>query len=142
MLTFSEFSGGGFSGKCVPGSFVRFLGLVGDGFRVVCPAYPPRSVSGLVWIIGPLICGTGHVSRVGDWVFGVFLHLLCFFSSRVFIFTLHFSMHLPCLPPSRVTWRWFFIHVFFPPLKATASFHVLRNLPASYLAVQRCGSGF
>ena len=52
--------------------FVFFLGLVGDGFRVFCPAYPPRSVAGLVWVIGPLICGKGHVSRVVRWVFGGF----------------------------------------------------------------------
>ena len=27
----------------------------------------PRSVSGLVWAIEPLICGAGHVSRVSCW---------------------------------------------------------------------------
>ena len=36
---------------------------------------PPRSVSGLVWVSGPLHCGTGRVSGVLVWVqvfFGVF----------------------------------------------------------------------
>ena len=35
-----------------------------DGSCVFRPADPPRSVRGLVWVIGPLICGTGHVFGV------------------------------------------------------------------------------
>ena len=77
-----------------------FLGWVGDGVWVFCPAYtpplsvgcasdslflglgwgwflgilsclPPRSVSGLVWAIGPLIWGPGHVSRVVGFAVGL-----------------------------------------------------------------------
>ena len=77
-----------------------FLGLIGDVFRVFCSAYPPRSVSGLVRVIGPLIRGTGHVSRVVGWA-SVFLDIFrVIFSSRFFRFTFHFSMHLP-RPPLR-----------------------------------------
>ena len=61
-----EFSGRIFSARYGPGLF--FLGWVGDGFRVFYPAYPPRSVSGLLWVIGPLLFGTGHVSGVVGWV--------------------------------------------------------------------------
>ena len=46
-----------------------FLGRVGDVFVWrSCPAAPaPRSVSGLVWIIGSLHCGTGQASGVLVW---------------------------------------------------------------------------
>ena len=40
---------------------------------------PPRSVSGLVWVIGPLICGTRHVSGNFVWVkvvYGIFRGIL------------------------------------------------------------------
>ena len=77
-----------------------FLGLVGDVFRVFCPVYPLRSVSGLVWVIGLLICGTGHVSRVVGWVFCVVLDFFrVTFFSRFFIFTFHFPCIFLAPPP-------------------------------------------
>ena len=40
-------------------------------FRLVLfPADPPRSVSGLVWVIWPFYRGPGHVSECLGWVLG------------------------------------------------------------------------
>ena len=88
------------SGFCLLGVFLvcyLFLGLVGDGFCASCPAYPPRSVSGLVWVIGPLICGTGRVFRVGLGVFRFVFPLVFDIDFALF----HSSSSPP--PPPRVT---------------------------------------
>ena len=45
-----------------------FLGPGWGWFLGISSCPPPRSVSGLVWEIGPLICGTRHVSGVVVWV--------------------------------------------------------------------------
>ena len=66
-----------------------------------------------------------------------------FFFSSFFMFPFHFPCIFLAPPPSRVTWRWFFVDDFFLPLEATLPFilfYVLCRLRC--LAVQRCGSGF
>ena len=82
FLTFSEFSGRLFVWRCVSCLFIFFLGLVGGGVCVFCPAYPPAlSVgAGLVtratnlWHITRFqSCGLG---LGGSWC------LPCYFSSR------------------------------------------------------------
>ena len=47
---------------------ILFLGRIGGGVCVLRPAEPLCSVSGLVWVVRPLICGTGHVFGVLVWV--------------------------------------------------------------------------
>ena len=44
FLTFSDFSGPGFSARYAPGSLL--LGWVGDGFFLFCPADPPAQCRG------------------------------------------------------------------------------------------------
>ena len=56
------------SARCVPGLF-DFLGIGLGWFLGVFSYLPRRSVSGLVWIIGAPLRGTGHVPRVLGWVF-------------------------------------------------------------------------
>ena len=142
-LTFSEFSGRGFSAWSVSGLF--FVGWIGGGFCVLCPAYPPRSVSGLVWVIGPLICGTGPVSGVVDWVQMV---LVVFGVIFLLVFGVHFSLfrrHFLTLPPLRAAWRWPSLTVSSSPLLVGYSFlSFFFDVPCRlrYLAVQRCRSGF
>ena len=63
-LTFSEFPGRVFFCLVRFCFFRFFLGLVGVLFCVFCPTHPPRPVLTLVWVIGPLLCGTGRVSGV------------------------------------------------------------------------------
>ena len=63
-----------------------FLWLDWGGFCVFCSAYPPRPVSGLVWVIGPLTCGTGRVYRVVVWVYVVFGVFRFFF---LLVFDIH-----------------------------------------------------
>ena len=52
--------------------FWRFLSLLaGLGLSFVfCPADPPRSVPGLVWVIWPFYRGPGHVSEFLGCLFG------------------------------------------------------------------------
>ena len=47
------------------------------------PCRPPRSVSGLVWVIGPLLCHTGHVSGVLGFGLGLggLWRIPCYFPS-------------------------------------------------------------
>ena len=70
FLTFSEFSGRGFF--CSVWSWYVFLGLGWGWILRIWSRLTPRSVSGLVWVIWPLINGTGHVSGAGGWVWVVF----------------------------------------------------------------------
>ena len=82
----------------------------------------PRSVSGLVWVIGPLIGGTGRVSRVVVWVWVVFGVLRFIF---LLVFDIHFcfSMHLPRLSlPLRVPWRWLSLAISSCPLRLRLPF--------------------
>ena len=60
VFLFSRFWRSGFSYRFVCDVFC----ILGSGFAVFllvssCP--PPSSVAGLVWVTGPLYCGTGHV---------------------------------------------------------------------------------
>ena len=52
----------------VSGLFVFSWAWLGMGFAYFVLPTPPRSVSGLTWVIGPFIGGTGRVSRVVVWV--------------------------------------------------------------------------
>ena len=49
-------------------------------------------------------------------------------------------MHLPRPPPSRVTWRWFFVDDFFLPLEATLPF-ILFSYFAGFVALPFRGVG-
>ena len=44
--------------------YFGFLGPGSGWFLRFSSCRPPRPVSGLVWVFGPLICGTGHVFGV------------------------------------------------------------------------------
>ena len=139
---FRVFGSGGF----LAGVFLVSFSWVWSGMvfvYFVLPT-PPRSVPGLVWVIGPLICGTGHVPTVVGWVFGVVLDFL-----RVIfllVFDIHFSLfHISPSPSSPVAgdMAMVFLDDFFPPLKAGSSFNFFSVLcRLRCLAVQRRGSGF
>ena len=66
FLTLSEFSGRGFPARYVPGMI--FFGLAWARFMRISFCLPLGSVSGLVWIFGPLICDTGRVPGIVSWV--------------------------------------------------------------------------
>ena len=96
-----------------------------------------------MWIIGPIICSTGQVSRVVGWVFGVALDI----SGVIFllVFDIHCSLfHASSSPPPVAgDMSMAFLHDFFLPLQVGFSFqffYVLCRLRC--LAVQRSGSRF
>ena len=72
------------------GCLFFLLGFVGGEVRVGFPAYPPGSVSGLISVIGSLICGTRHVFRLNPYYF-----------SRRFRYSLFVITCIFLAPPSR-----------------------------------------
>ena len=132
---------------------------------------PTCSVSGLVYVIGPLICGRGHVCEVVDWVqmaLGVFHVIL---SSRpadpppptrevgairisltsteeynrpVFCLNIsRFRRHFLILSTVRAACRWLSLMFYSCPLRVSLPCPSIRDVPCRRrcLAVQRCGSG-
>ena len=61
---FQAFGSGCFVSACLWLFVFWGLGLGWDGSHVFRPPEPPRSVPGLVWKNGPLLCGTGRIFRV------------------------------------------------------------------------------
>ena len=62
---FRVFESGGFSSRYTFGRFLSFFwAALGMAFCIFRPAELPHSVPGLVWVIGSLVCDTGHVFGV------------------------------------------------------------------------------
>ena len=146
-----------------------FLGRVGDVFCVFSSCRLPRSVSGLVWALGPLIYGTGHVSGVLVLVYvvlGMFV-LFSFSSCRppparelgmiwiklttntgeldrlAFCANLSlFRRYFLAPPPLQVVRRWLSLTIYFCPLRIGLPFSFFFCVPCRLhnLAVQRFGS--
>ena len=135
-MTYSEFSGrrfltGVFLGCLLVCLSWAWLGMV---FAYSVLPTPPLSVgAGL----GNRATHLWHRTRFPSSRLGfrcLLTSSVIFFFSSFFYVPFSLSLHLPRPPPSRVTWRWFFVDDFFLPLKATLTFIlVLRTLPASLL---------
>ena len=112
--------------------FCFFLGLIGDGFRVFCPAYPPRSVSGLVWVISRAT-HLWHRTRFQSCRLSFRFPVVLDIFRVIFLFV----FPLPRPPPSRVTRRWFSLTISSCSLRLGLPFIFLkRTLPASLPCVK------
>ena len=119
-------------GVFLPGLFVfswASLGIVISYF--VLPTPPPSVEAGLG--NRATDCGTGRVSKVVAWVFGVVLGV--FRVTFLLVFGIHFSLfQASSSPPSPVAGgtAMAFVDDFFLPLKAQSSFHFfVRIMPVS-----------
>ena len=152
-MTFSEISGRGevlagvFLGSCLCVCLFDYFLYWAWSATVwaysVLPTPPPRSVSGLVWAIGSLSCGTGYVSRLVGWGFGVSCHLPCYFLFSFYLYSLFTFTCIFLAPPVAGDVAMFFADDFVLPLKATSSLHLFYVCcRLRCLAVQKCRSGF